>query len=75
MATPVNDRTAKLTTDSDGLGVTENYRFCYEPWAKATGTEPPKKNNTNPANARICGWFEAQRKPARQHVLVISQLS
>jgi len=55
MATPVNDRTAKLTTDSDGLGVTENYRFCYEPWAKATGTEPPKTNHTNPANAELSG--------------------
>ena len=29
---------------------TETRRFCYQLWAEATGTEPPKKNNTNPAN-------------------------
>ncbi|MCL1478530.1 MAG: hypothetical protein MH219_13870 [Marinobacter sp.] len=59
----MNDRTAKLTTDSDGLGVTENYRFCYEPWAKATGTEPPKKNNTNPANANSTRGYGMEAKP------------
>jgi len=45
----------QLTTDFDGLGATEKHRFCYQLWAKATGTKPPKRNRINPANAEISG--------------------
>ncbi|MCL1478528.1 MAG: hypothetical protein MH219_13860 [Marinobacter sp.] len=44
MATPVNDRTAKLTTDSDGLGVTEKLRgFATNLYARASGHQTTKK--------------------------------